>query len=193
MANTVTTGSGQAATEQAHQAKLQQSILQPDTPAPEFSLRSTPDQWVSLSEFRGRPVILLFYPEDWSPVCTDELALFNEVLPTFEEYDAQLFGISVDSAWCHLAFSDHRTLRFPLLADFHPKAEVAMKYGVYREQDGVAARALFLIDGEGTIRWSYLSPLGVSPGANRVLRALQKLYPEAGAVTSDKGQGTSDA
>lgn len=155
-----------------------QSILQPDTPAPDFSLPSTPDQKVSLSEFRGRPVILMFYPEDWSPVCSDELALFNEVLSDFERYDAQLFGISVDSAWSHLAFGDQRNLRFPLLADFHPKGEVAMKYGSYRGQDGVAARALFLIDGDGVIRWSYLSPVGVSPGVNRVLKALEKLYPE---------------
>jgi peroxiredoxin len=155
-----------------------QPILQPGTQAPDFSLRSTPDQFVSLGEFRGRPVILLFYPEDWSPVCTDELALFNEVLPDFERFDAQLLGISVDGPWCHVAFSDHRNLEFPLLADFHPSGGVAKQYGVYREQDGVAARALFLIDGEGTIRWSYLSPLGVSPGANRVLRALEGLYPE---------------
>jgi peroxiredoxin len=155
-----------------------QTILQPDTPAPDFSLRSTPDQFVSLNEFRGQPVILLFYPEDWSPVCSDELALFNEVLPDFERFNAQLFGISVDSAWCHLAFGDQRNLRFPLLADFHPKGEVALKYGVYRDQDGVAARALFVLDGDGVIRWSYLSPLGVSPGANRVLRALEQLYPE---------------
>jgi peroxiredoxin len=155
-----------------------QSILQQGTLAPEFSLHSTPDQSVSLSEFRGTPVILLFYPEDWSPVCSDELALFNEVLPDFERFDAQLFGISVDSAWSHLAFADQRNLRFPLLSDFHPKGEVAAKYGAYREQDGVAARALFLIDGEGIIRWSYLSPVGVSPGANRVLRALENLYPE---------------
>jgi peroxiredoxin len=158
------------------------SILQPGTPAPEFALRSTPDQFVSLSEFRGKPVILLFYPEDWSPVCSDELALFNEVLPEFERYDAQLFGISVDSAWCHVAFGDARNLRFPLLADFHPKGEAAMKYGSYRENDGVAARSLFLIDGDGVIRWSYLSPLGVAPGVNRVLRALEQLYPE---VTKD--------
>ena len=160
------------------ESKQASSILQPGTPAPEFSLRSTPDQSVSLSEFRGAPVILAFYPEDWSPVCSDELALFNEVLPEFERYNAQLFGISVDSAWSHLAFGDQRNLRFPLLADFHPKGQVAMQYGAYREQDGVAARALFLIDEQGTIRWSYLSPVGVSPGVNRVLTALGNLYPE---------------
>jgi peroxiredoxin len=165
-------------TNTAEAGPVAQSILQPGTSAPNFSLRSTPDQFVSLNEFRGTPVILLFYPEDWSPVCSDELALFNEVLPDFERFDAQLFGISVDSAWSHLAFGDQRNLRFPLLADFHPKGDVAMQYGAYREQDGVAARALFVIDGDGVIRWSYLSPVGVSPGANRVLRALEKLYPE---------------
>src|SRR3954466_13107173 len=105
------------------------SILQPGTPAPDFSLRSTPDQSVSLSEFRGMPVILVFYPEDWSPVCSDELALFNEVLPEFERFNAQLFGISVDSTWSHLAFSEQRNFRFPLLADFHPKGEAAQRYG----------------------------------------------------------------
>ena len=141
-------------------------------------MRSTPDQSVALSEFRGTPVILAFYPEDWSPVCSDELALFNEVLPEFERYNAQLFGISVDSAWSHLAFGDQRNLRFPLLADFHPKGQVAMQYGAFRDQDGVAARALFLIDEQGIIRWSYLSPVGISPGVNRVLTALSKLYPE---------------
>src|SRR3954462_1654248 len=130
-------------------ARPASSILQPGTPAPEFALRSTPDQSVSLSEFRGRPVILMFYPEDWSPVCTDELALFNEVLPDFERFDAQLLAISVDGPWCHLAFSDQRNLRFPLLADFHPSGGVAKQYGVYREQEGVAARALLLVDGEG--------------------------------------------
>src|SRR3954464_12168675 len=110
-----------AITNTSEAAPAPQSILQPDTPAPDFSLRSTPDQSVSLSEFRGRPVILMFYPEDWSPVCSDELALFNEVLPDFERFDAQLFGISVDSAWSHYAFGDQRNLRFPLLSDFHPK------------------------------------------------------------------------
>src|SRR3954463_14872611 len=106
-------------------ARPASSILQPGTPAPEFALRSTPDQSVSLSEFRGMPVILVFYPEDWSPVCSDELSLFTEVLPEFERFNAQLFGISVDSAWSHLAFSEQRNLRFPLLADFHPKGEAA--------------------------------------------------------------------
>ena len=153
-------------------------VLAAGTVAPGFTLRVTPDQYLSLRDLAGRPVVLAFYPADWSPVCGDQMALYNEVLPEFHKHDAEVLGISVDGAWCHEAFAKDRHLHFPLLADFHPKGEVAMKYGAYREQDGVAARALFLIDGDGVIRWSYLSPVGVSPGVNRVLRALEKLYPE---------------
>jgi peroxiredoxin len=145
------------------------------TTAPDFSLPRTPDQPVSLSDFRGRPVILAFYPADWSPVCTDELALFQELLPEFERYDAQMVGISVDSAWSHLAFAKDRHIEFPLLADFEPKGEVARKYGVYQEDVGEAGRALFVINGDGVISWSYLSPTGINPGANGILKALEAL------------------
>ena len=143
------------------------------TTAPEFSLPRTPDQKVALSDFRGRPVILAFYPADWSPVCSDELALYQELQSEFERYDAQMIGISVDSAWSHLAFAEDRHLHFPLLADFEPKGKVAREYGVYMEDVGEAGRALFVIDGEGVITWSYLSPTGVSPGANGILKALE--------------------
>src|SRR5690242_9274106 len=104
------------------------------TAAPEFTLHTTPDQTVSLTDFRGQPVILAFYPADWSPVCGDEMALFNEILPEFRRYNAELLGISVDGVWCHLAFARDRKLRFPLLADFEPKGGVARRYGVYRRQ-----------------------------------------------------------
>src|SRR5258706_10851048 len=100
------------------------------TRAPEFSLHSTPDQKVSLSEFLGRPVILAFYPADWSPVCGDQMALYNEILPEFKRLGAELIGISVDGIWCHLAFAKDRKLKFPLLADFEPKGAVAQAYGV---------------------------------------------------------------
>ncbi len=143
--------------------------------APDFTLRSTPDQFVSLPDFRGRPVILAFYPADWSPVCGDQMALYNEILPDFREFGAELLGISVDGIWCHLAFAKDRALRFPLLADFEPKGAVAKVYGVYREQDGTSERALFVIDGDGIIRWSYLSPVGINPGANGILTALESL------------------
>ena len=145
------------------------------TPAPDFRLARTPDQTVSLRELRGRPVILAFYPADWSPVCGDQMALYNEVLPEFERYDAQLLGISVDGAWCHLAFARDRTLKFPLLADFEPKGAVARAYGVYRARDGYSERALFVVDAEGVIRWSDVSPVGVNPGADGILRALDAI------------------
>jgi peroxiredoxin len=145
------------------------------TPAPDFTLHSTPDQTVSLSEFRGQPVILAFYPADWSPVCGDQMALYNEVLPEFQRYGAELIGISVDGAWCHLAFAHDRKLHFPLLADFEPKGEVSRRYGAYQHQVGESARALFVLDADGVIRWSYLSPVGVNPGADGILNALEAL------------------
>ncbi|GJG89048.1 thioredoxin peroxidase [Gemmatimonadetes bacterium T265] len=156
--------------------------LEPGTPAPEFSLLSTPDQRVALSELRGRPVVLVFYPADWSPVCGDEVALFNAVLPEIAKHNAELVGISVDGVWCHTAFAHDRKLHFPLLADFEPKGAVARAYGVYRDADGTAGRALFVIDAEGVVRWSYLSPVGVNPGADGVLDALDRLAAPAPAA-----------
>src|SRR6202158_2810586 len=122
------------------------TILPAGTPAPDFALNSAPDKKLRLSELRGRPVILVFYPADWSPVCGDQVALYNEILPEFREYGAAILGISVDGAWCHAAFAQDRKLRFPLLADFEPKGAVARVYGAYRPQDGVCERALFVID-----------------------------------------------
>jgi peroxiredoxin len=143
--------------------------------APEFMLPCTPDQSISLSGLRGRPVILAFYPADWSPVCGDQMALYNEVLPEFERHEATLLGISVDGAWCHAAFARDRHLHFPLLADFEPKGAVAQRYGVYRQQEGIAERALFVIDHNGIIHWSYVSPITVNPGADGILAALESL------------------
>jgi peroxiredoxin len=151
------------------------SPLKAGNPAPDFDLRTTPDQSVTLREFRGRPTILAFYPADWSPVCSDQMALYNEILPEFRQYNAELLGISVDGVWCHLAFSKDRKLHFPLLSDFEPKGNVACNYGVYRKQDGVTERALFVIDSDGIIRWSYVSPIGVNPGADGILKALESL------------------
>lgn len=145
------------------------------TPAPDFSLHATPDQRVSLEEFRGNPVILVFYPADFSPVCGDQMALYNELLADFHSYHAELLGISVDGAWCHSAFKEARHLHMTLLSDFEPKGEVARRYGVYRAADGTSERALFVIDGEGIIRWSYVSPVGVNPGADGILEALEQL------------------
>ena len=149
--------------------------LRPGTPAPDFSLPSTPDQKVSLSEFLGRPVVLVFYPSDWSPVCSDQLALYNELQPEFAQYDAEILGISCDGVWCHIAFSKDRKYRIPLLSDFEPKGAVARLYGVYDEKTGESERALFVIDASGIIRWSYVSPVGINPGADGILKALENL------------------
>ena len=158
--------------------KIISTALPAGTPAPEVALKSTPDQIVKLSEFRGRSVVLVFYPADWSPVCGDQMALYNEVLSEFEGYGAKLLGISVDGAWCHTAFAGDRKLHFPLLADFEPKGAVARRYGVYRDGDGFTERALFVIDGDGIIRWSYVSPIDVNPGADGILRALDAVAGE---------------
>jgi peroxiredoxin len=156
----------------------QRGILQAGDRAPAFTLHSTPDQVVSLTDFEGKTVILAFYPADWSPVCGDQMALYNEILPEFRKHGAELLGISVDGAWCHAAFASARKLHFPLLADYEPKGAVSRAYGAYREQDGHSERALFVIDGAGTIRWSYLSPVGVNPGADGILQALEDIRPE---------------
>jgi peroxiredoxin len=151
------------------------TALPAGTPAPDFALKSAPDQTVRLSELRGQPVVLVFYPADWSPVCGDQVGLYNEMLSEFQELRAEILGISVDGVWCHAAFSGDRKLHFPLLADFEPKGEVARLYGVYRSSDGTSERALFVINAEGVIAWSYVSPVGVNPGAAGILSALEEL------------------
>jgi peroxiredoxin len=160
----------------AEPAREQDAILAPGTRAPAFTLRSTPDQSVSLADFHGKPLIIAFYPADWSPVCGDQMALYNEVLPEFKRLGAEIVGISVDGAWCHAAFAGARKLHFPLLSDFEPKGAVSRAYGAYREHDGFSRRALFVLDGDGVIRWSYCSPVGVNPGADGILEALESLH-----------------
>ena len=151
------------------------TALATGTIGPDFTLHSTPDQRLSLAELRGRPVVLVFYPADWSPVCGDQLALYNELRQEFAKSNAVLLGLSVDGAWCHAAYAKDRHLHFSLLADFEPKGEVAHRFGVYRDKDGFAERALFVLDKEGVIRWSYVSPVGINPGADGILTALEAL------------------
>jgi len=151
------------------------NILPSGTVAPDFTLHVTPDQSLSLSQLRGRPVILAFYPADWSPVCGDQMALYNEILPEFQKFGAELCGISVDGVWCHEAFAKDHHLHFPLLADFEPKGAVAQSYGAYRKSEGICERALFVIDKNGIITWSYCSPVAVNPGADGILEALEHL------------------
>jgi peroxiredoxin len=153
---------------------LPKSPLQPGSPAPDFSLLETPDQRVTLSELPG-PVVLIFYPADWSPVCGDELSMFQAASDLFAKHGGQLLGVSVDGPWSHIAFRESRKLGFPLLADFHPKGQVSQSYGVYRAADGTSERGLFVLDRGHVIAWSYLSPIGISPGVDGALQALESL------------------
>lgn len=177
------TGSGTRSPEQmshdegtySHGPKARATPIAAGSQAPDFTLYAAPDQTVSLSEFLGQPVVLAFYPADWSPVCGDQMTLYNELMPEFQQLNAQLLGISVDGKWCHQAFRQSRNLRMPLLADFEPKGKVAKDYGVYRTQEGITERALFVINDEGIVVWSYVSPIGVNPGADGILRVLSAL------------------
>jgi len=163
-------------------------ILAPGTQAPAFTLNSGPGKSYSLSDFKGKPVVLAFYPADWSPVCGDQMALYNEMMDEFSNYGAQLFGVSVDGVWCHKAFSETRRLHFPLLSDFEPKGEVSRRYGAYDSQGGVSQRALFVIDANGVIAWSYLSPMGVNPGADGIFAALEKLVGSGATAGHEQSQ-----
>jgi peroxiredoxin len=169
-------------------ARRVSTVLPAGTPAPDFALSSTPDDVLRLSELRGRPVILVFYPADWSPVCGDQVALYNEILPEFREYGAEILGISVDSVWCHAAFARDRNLHFPLLSDFEPKGAVSRLYGAYREKDGFSERALFVLDRDGIVRWSYRSPVDVNPGADGILAALDALAGKSVPAKSESFQ-----
>lgn len=151
------------------------SPLEQGTWGPDFTLPASPGQTAGLRDFRDRPVILVFYPGDWEPVSADQLGQYEEALPEFGRFNAALLAISVDSIWCHRAFARQQNLSFPLLADFEPKGTVARAYGVYQPDSGTSGRALFVLDGQGQVRWSYLAPLGVNPGIDGILTALEKL------------------
>src|SRR6476660_3614035 len=150
-------------------------ILSKGNTAPDFNLFATPDQKLNLSDLKGKKVVLAFYPADWSPVCSDQMALYNEMHKLFAKHNAQVIGVSVDSKWCHLAFAGDRKFHFPLLADFEPKGAVSKLYEVYDEKEGESLRALYVIDEKGIIRWNYLSPVGINPGADGILNALEDL------------------
>jgi peroxiredoxin len=150
-------------------------MIEPGAPAPDFTLPDQDGNQVSLSDFGGRTAVLVFYPADFSPVCTDQLSVYQEVLPQLEERGASLVGISVDGAFCHRAFQEHLGVSYPLLADFHPKGEVAKRYGVWSEEHGVAGRALVVVAPDGKVSWSYMSPPLEVPGANLIFDALDQL------------------
>ena len=150
-------------------------MIEPGSPAPDFTLPDQDGNEVSLSGLRGHRVVLAFYPNDFSPVCTDQLNVYQEVLAELEERGTKLYGVSVDSAFCHKAFQGHLGIAIPLLADFNPKGEVARAFGVYNEKYGVAARALVLIGPDGVAQWAYKSPSPLEiPGANLIFDALDE-------------------
>lgn len=148
-------------------------MIEPGAEAPDFTLRDSDGEKVSLSDFAGRRLVIAFYPADFSPVCNDQLSVYNEVLGEIREAGAELVAISVDGVFCHAAFREKLGLGIPLLSDFHPKGEVCRAYGALIEERGHANRSLVLVDGDGTVAWSHASPTPLEiPGANLIFDAL---------------------
>jgi len=147
-------------------------MIEPGSAAPDFALPDQDYNEVKLSDYAGGKLVLVFYPGDFSAVCSDQLALYQEVLGEIEQAGARLIGISVDSSDAHRAFREKLGLTMPLLADFHPKGEVARAYGTYSEEFGKSGRCLFLVDESGTVAWAYESPPLEVPGANLIFDAL---------------------
>jgi peroxiredoxin len=146
------------------------------SPAPEFSLKDQSQKEVKLSDFRGKKrVVLVFYPLDWSPVCTNEHVCFVNGMKQFEQLDAQVLGLSVDSVWSHKAYAEKMGIGYPLLADFNPRGAVAAKFGVYLEDKGITGRAISIIDRDGKIAWHKDYDIPVVPDIEEVARALAEV------------------
>jgi peroxiredoxin len=149
-------------------------MIEAGSPAPDFTLRDQDGQDVTLADLKGQTSLLVFYPLDFSPVCTDQLSIYQELVADFDSHGAKLYGVSVDSAFAHKAFQEKLNLTIPLLADFEPKGEVAKAYGVYNDEYGTAQRALVMIGPDGVVKWSYCSPSALEiPGANLIFDALE--------------------
>ena len=150
-------------------------MIAPGEKAPDFSLSDQDGNTVSLADLSGQTSVLVFYPGDWSPVCTDQLNVYQEVLGELNEQGAKLFGVSVDSAFSHKAFQQHLGITFPLLADFHPKGEVSKTYGAFIEERGHNNRSLVMIGPDGDVLWSHAAPTPLEiPGANLIFDALDQ-------------------
>ena len=160
---------------------LARGPVEPGEPAPDFTLPSGPGSSLSLADLRGRPVVLAFYPADWSPVCSDQLALYEAISSEFEPYHAAIVGISVDGVWCHRAFAEARGITLPLLADFEPKGAVSRRYGAYRFGAGFSERALFVLDARSVVTWSQVVEPEENPGADGILTALDALMARTGS------------
>jgi peroxiredoxin len=148
-------------------------VIEPGTQAPGFTLPNHRGEEVSLADYRGRKVVLCFYPNDFSPVCSDQLSIYQGVMPQIAEAGADLVGISTDGSWAHNAFRKQLGLEMTLLSDFHPKGEVSRAFGAYLEDWGTPNRSLVLIDSAGIVRWVHAEemPLAI-PGANLIFDAL---------------------
>jgi peroxiredoxin len=152
------------------------STLHVNMPAIDFTLPNADAKPVKLSDYRGKNVVLAFYPADWSPVCTSEMSLIQETLDAIHSYNAEVVGVSIDHVYSHRAWAERQHLTFPLLSDFWPHGEVARQYGVFRENDGISERALFFIDEFGTIRDSWVSEdPAIAPGLNIIFDALEQI------------------
>jgi peroxiredoxin len=143
--------------------------------APDFTLKGSDDKEYTLSQLRGKTIVLAFYPLDFSPVCTKENTCFRDDLAAFNTANAQVFGISVDSVWAHKAFARDLGLSYPLLADFHPKGDVAKKFGLYLEDKGITARATVIIDKDGTVRHVEVYDIPQQRDNRKLLDALKSI------------------
>lgn len=148
------------------------ALVEAGDKAPDFTLPDQESRQVGLSEFSDRRLVLCFYPGDFTGVCSDQLALYESVKGDFEEQNAVVVGVSVDSSACHGAFAEKLGLTMPLLSDFHPKGEVSTAYGAYSPEYGCSSRSLFLIEPDGVVSWVYHSPPLEIPGANLIFDAL---------------------
>lgn len=167
-------------------------VLAPGTRAPAFELPASSGAPLSDRSLLGHPYVLVFYPGDFTPVCTSELALFEQARGQIEDGGARLLGVSVDSVASHVAFAKAQGLSFALLSDAHPKGAMSTRFGAYNADAGYSRRALFVVDGQGTVAWSHLSPDAVNPGANGVLEALARLQPPAGAKAAAPAKDETD-
>src|SRR5215467_7081080 len=144
--------------------------------APEFSLKDQYDKDVKLSDFSGKKnVVLVFYPLDWSPVCTNEHACLVNEIKQFENLEAQVLGVSVDSAWSHKAFAEKMHINYPLLADFLPRGAVGEKFGVYLADKGITGRAIAVVDRKGNLAWFKSYDIPTVPDITEVAAALSKV------------------
>ncbi len=144
-------------------------------PVPDFTLKNQDQKDVRLRDFRGKNVVIVFYPLDWSPVCTNEHACFVNDMQKFQKLNAQILGISVDSVWSHKAWAEKLGIQYPLLADFQPRGAVGETFGVYMADKGITGRAIAIVDKDGKVAWFKQYEILQVPEVAEVAQALEKL------------------